>query len=36
VLPEYAIHQETEGVLAGAWHGLSSHKNGLGDLAAIG
>jgi len=36
VLPEYAIHQEAEGVLAGAWHGLSSHKNGFGDLAAVG
>jgi hypothetical protein len=36
LLPEYAIHQETEGVLAGAWHGLSSHKNGFGDLACIG
>jgi O-antigen ligase len=36
VLPEYAIHQETSGVLAGAWHGISSHKNGLGDLACVG
>ena len=36
VMPEHAIHQESTGVLAGAWHGLSSHKNGLGDLAGIG
>lgn len=34
--PTLAIHQETTGVLAGAWHGLASHKNGLGDLACIG
>jgi O-antigen ligase len=34
--PELAIHQETSGVLAGAWHGLASHKNGLGDLACVG
>lgn len=34
--PELAIHQDTTGVLVGAWHGLSSHKNGLGDLACIG
>jgi O-antigen ligase len=34
--PTLAIHQDATGVLAGAWHGLSSHKNGLGDLACIG
>lgn len=36
LLPELAIHQETSGVLAGAWHGIASHKNGLGDIACIG
>ena len=34
--PDLAIHQDTTGVLAGAWHGLASHKNGLGDIACIG
>ncbi|HEX5756303.1 MAG TPA: O-antigen ligase family protein [Arenimonas sp.] len=34
--PELAIHQEATGVLARAWHGLSSHKNGLGDIACVG
>ena len=34
--PELAIHQEASEVLAGAWHGLANHKNGLGDLACIG
>ena len=34
--PDLAIHQETSGVLAGAWHGLANHKNGLGDIACIG
>nr|WP_282452721.1 O-antigen ligase family protein [Lysobacter sp. CAU 1642] len=36
LLPVLAIHQETHGVLAGAWHGLASHKNGLGDIACVG
>lgn len=35
VWPELAIHQEAEGVLMNAWHGLANHKNGLGDLACI-
>lgn len=34
--PELAIHQDPSAVLAGAWHGLANHKNGLGDLACIG
>lgn len=34
--PELAIHQESSGVLAHAWHGLCSHKNGLGDIACVG
>lgn len=33
--PELAIHQDTEGVLLHAWHGLANHKNGLGDIACI-
>ena len=34
--PDLAIHQETLDVLAGAWRGLTNHKNSLGDLACIG
>ena len=34
--PALAIHPDPTGVLAGAWHGLANHKNGLGDLACIG
>lgn len=34
--PELAIHADSTGVLAGAWHGLANHKNALGDLACIG
>lgn len=34
--PELAIHTDSTGVLAGAWHGLANHKNALGDLACIG
>lgn len=33
--PHLAIHQQSEAVLAGAWHGLANHKNGLGNLACI-
>ncbi|HEX5757441.1 MAG TPA: O-antigen ligase family protein [Arenimonas sp.] len=33
--PQWAIHQELEGPLVGAWHGLANHKNGLGNLACI-
>jgi O-antigen ligase len=36
VNPELAIEQSTATELAGAWHGLSLQKNGLGSLAAIG
>lgn len=34
--PELAIHADSAGALAGAWHGLANHKNALGDLACIG
>ena len=34
--PDLAIEQSTQAELAGAWHGLSLQKNGLGSLAAIG
>ena len=34
--PDLAIHQETSAVLLDAWHGLASHKNGLGDIACVG
>jgi O-antigen ligase len=33
--PELAIHQELSAELAGAWRGLTNHKNGLGALACI-
>lgn len=33
--PALAIHQETVGI-AGDWHGLAAHKNGLGALAGLG
>ena len=33
--PTLAIHQETSAELAGAWHGLANHKNGLGALSCI-
>jgi len=36
VNPELAIEQSTQAELAGAWHGLSLQKNGLGSLAAVG
>jgi exopolysaccharide production protein ExoQ len=35
VFPALAIHQETSVELLGAWRGLASHKNGLGDLACM-
>ena len=35
IWPQLAIHQETEGVLLHAWHGLANHKNGFGNLACI-
>jgi exopolysaccharide production protein ExoQ len=34
--PELAIHSELSPELAGAWHGLANHKNGLGALSCIG
>jgi len=36
VNPELAIEQSAQAELAGAWHGLSLQKNGLGSLAAVG
>jgi exopolysaccharide production protein ExoQ len=36
VFPALAIHQETSEELLGAWRGLASHKNGLGDLSCLG
>ena len=33
--PDLAIERSIASELAGAWHGLSTHKNGLGSLAAI-
>jgi O-antigen ligase len=33
--PQLAIHQETSTELVGAWHGLASHKNGLGALSCF-
>jgi O-antigen ligase len=36
VRPELAIHHETSPELANAWHGLASHKNGLGAMASLG
>lgn len=33
--PDLAIHQELSAELAGAWRGLTNHKNGLGALACI-
>lgn len=35
VFPSLAIHQETSVELLGAWHGLASHKNGLGAMACL-
>jgi exopolysaccharide production protein ExoQ len=35
VSPPLAIHQDSAVELAGAWHGLASHKNGLGALACL-
>ena len=34
--PQLAIHDLQSGPLAGAWRGLSNHKNALGDIACIG
>ncbi len=34
--PDLAIHGQTAAELAGAWRGLSTHKNGLGSLAGLG
>jgi O-antigen ligase len=34
--PDLAIHHAPGTPLDGAWHGLASHKNGLGDIACIG
>ena len=36
VFPHLAIHSETASELAGAWRGLTSHKNSLGTLACLG
>ena len=36
VRPDLAIHDQSSGVLVGAWRGLTNHKNGLGTLASIG
>lgn len=33
--PSLAIHQESAPELAGAWRGLTNHKNGLGALACV-
>lgn len=35
-LPHLAIHSETASELAGAWRGLTNHKNSLGTLACLG
>jgi O-antigen ligase len=35
-VPSLAVHQERAAELAGAWHGLANHKNGLGALACTG
>ena len=35
LFPALAIHQEPSAELAGAWHGLANHKNGLGAMACI-
>lgn len=35
VFPTLAIHQQSAPELAGAWRGLTNHKNGLGGLASI-
>ena len=34
--PDLAIHDQSSGVLIGAWRGLTNHKNGLGTIASIG
>ncbi len=34
--PQLAIHNETAAELAGAWRGLTNHKNSLGTLACLG
>lgn len=34
--PDLAIHHAPGTALDGAWHGIASHKNGLGDIACIG
>jgi len=36
IYPQYAIHQESNAELVGAWRGLTTHKNGLGALSCIG
>ncbi|MDP9140314.1 MAG: O-antigen ligase family protein [Pseudomonadota bacterium] len=34
--PEFAIHQDGDEILIGAWRGLANHKNGLGSIACLG
>lgn len=34
--PDLAIHQELSYELVGAWRGLTTHKNGLGNLGTLG
>ncbi len=34
--PSLGIHSESNAELAGAWHGLATHKNSLGALASLG
>jgi O-antigen ligase len=36
VRPDLAIHQELSYELVGAWRGLTTHKNGLGNLGTLG
>jgi len=36
VFPHLAIHSESAAELAGAWRGLTNHKNSLGTLACLG
>lgn len=36
VSPQLGIHHEADGMIAGDWKGLASHKNALGNLACIG
>lgn len=36
VRPDLAIHPDSDGLIAGAWRGITSHKNGLGEMACLG